>query len=302
MNQVNAMNQSLKSEFSVISPKGKLRRNFHVPPDFADRIMLHIVKNTLDYLEAPLMLAIQGPKGEGKSKMAREICSLIGVYVVALPGATLSGIYEKEPILILRDAYLHASALRNIKNQLVVLLIDDLDTSIAATYAERRYTVNTQLLNGTLMSLCDDPYHIGEQDTYRIPMIVTGNDFTSLHEPLTRHGRAQFYDWKPDITVKTEIVRHMFEGYVSDNELERISQLVQHFSTEPPEPIAFYQVLRNNIYDDIILTDIHTRKTIDIACLNSLIANSRALSSIGELIRLGEQQRNNKPHSYNRES
>jgi len=295
---MNQPTQPSKPDFSVIPPKIKPRDNFYIPADLFDAIVLHIAKNSLGFLQAPLMLILQGPKGEGKSAMTREVCSRIGVNVVALSGAMLSGVYEKEPILILRDAYLHASALWEVKNQLVVLLIDDLDTSIAAVHTERRYTVNTQLLNGALLYLCDDPYHVGEQPTQRIPVVATGNDFTTLHEPLTRHGRAQFYDWKPNLAVKVEIVRKMFDGFIVARELERIDQLVKHFNSSPSEPIAFYHALRNALYDKIILQDIHTRRTIDIAHLNSLISQQEVSLAIGDLIELGEQQRNSKPRSY----
>jgi len=295
---MNQPTQPPKPDFSVLPPKVKPRDNFHVPADLFDAIVLHIVKNSLGFLQAPLLFILQGPKGEGKSAMAREVCSRIGVNVVALPGAALSGIYEKEPILILRDAYLHASALREVKNQLVVLFIDDLDTSIAAVHTERRYTVNTQLLNGALMYLCDDPYHIGEHPTQRIPIVATGNDFTTLHEPLTRHGRAQFYNWNPNLDVKIEIVRKMFDGFIVASELEQIDLLVRHFNPSHSEPVAFYHALRNALYDKIILQDIHARATIDIAHLNSLISQQKVSLTIQDLIELGEQQRNNKPRSF----
>ena len=298
MPQMNGPLETAKSEFLVIPPRSKSRTDFYIPEGFFDAVVLHIVKNTLAHLEAPLMLAIQGPKGEGKSMMSREVCSQIGVYVVALPGASLSGVYEKEPILILRDAYLHASALRKVKNRLVALLIDDLDTSVVATHSDRRYTVNTQLLSGMLMYLCDDPYHIGEQETGRIPIVVTGNDFTTLHEPLTRHGRAQFYDWRPDPGIKTEIVRHMFTGYIDNEQLVLIDELVKHFSCDDTEPIAFYHTLRSSLYDEVILRDIHTRRMIDVSALDNLVAQHKQFLKIGDLIALGERQRNSRPRCY----
>lgn len=290
--------RAASTEFSVLFPKSNGQSDFYVPPVFFDTVMLHIIKNALKALDAPLMLAIQGPKGEGKSRMSREVCSQLGIIVVALPGASLSGIYEKEPLLILREAYLHASALQKERRTLVALLIDDIDTSIASTYSERRYTVNTQLLNGALMYLCDDPYHIGEQETSRIPLIVTGNDFTSLHEPLTRHGRAQFLDWKPEPAVRTEIVRHMFRSYLSKTELAQIERLVNQFEGTAAEPLAFYIAIRGHLYDHLILRDVRTRGAIDFSALDSLIKRQQPSLTVDDLIAIGESQRNNKARSY----
>ena len=57
-------------------------------------------------------------------------------------------------------------------------------------------TVNNQIVCSTLMAMCDDPTRVSigeghrkEKLNIRIPIIVTGNDFSVLFAPLIRDGR-----------------------------------------------------------------------------------------------------------------
>jgi hypothetical protein len=57
-------------------------------------------------------------------------------------------------------------------------------------------TVNNQIVHATLMAMCDDPTHVSigevwrkERMNIRIPIVVTGNDFSTLFAPLIRDGR-----------------------------------------------------------------------------------------------------------------
>jgi len=284
----------ISGQWSILTPTFRPRPNFFLPDDFSSVVILHIVKNNLSKLRPPLILAIQGPKGEGKSEQTRELCSRLGIYIIALSGSTISGIHEKEPVLILQEAYLQASAIRHIKG-LAVMLIDDLDTSVASVHEDRRYTVNSQLVSGALMNLADDPLHIGERETHRIPIIVTGNDFTHLYEPLARHGRVWFFDWKPSIQLKIQIVRHLFEGQIPQNELSRIGALVSHFGDEP---IAFYHQLRNDLYDSLILETIESQQKIDISYLERLVSFNHTRITIEKLIEIGERKRANRPRNF----
>lgn len=63
-------------------------------------------------------------------------------------------------------------------------------------------TVNNQIVVGTLMNLSDNPTRVSigqdwrESDiTNRIPIIVTGNDFSTLYAPLVRDGRMDKFYW-----------------------------------------------------------------------------------------------------------
>lgn len=63
-------------------------------------------------------------------------------------------------------------------------------------------TVNNQIVVGTLMNLSDNPTRVSvgqdwrEADvTNRIPIIVTGNDFSTIYAPLIRDGRMDKFYW-----------------------------------------------------------------------------------------------------------
>ena len=63
-------------------------------------------------------------------------------------------------------------------------------------------TVNNQIVVGTLMNLSDNPTRVSvgqdwrESDvTNRIPIIFTGNDFSTIYAPLIRDGRMEKFYW-----------------------------------------------------------------------------------------------------------
>lgn len=63
-------------------------------------------------------------------------------------------------------------------------------------------TVNNQIVVGTLMNLADNPTRVSvgqdwrESDmTNRVPIIVTGNDFSTIYAPLIRDGRMEKFYW-----------------------------------------------------------------------------------------------------------
>ena len=56
--------------------------------------------------------------------------------------------------------------------------------------------MNNQIVCSTLMNMCDDPTHVSIGEVWRakamnirIPIFVTGNDFSTLYAPLIRDGR-----------------------------------------------------------------------------------------------------------------
>jgi len=84
-----------------------------------------------------------------------------------------------------------------------VLLINDLDAGAGRVDKSTQYTVNTQLVNGTLMNIADNPTDVQLPGSYetqpinRVPIIVTGNDFSTLYAPLIRDGRMEKFYWEP---------------------------------------------------------------------------------------------------------
>src|SRR5207244_12544331 len=93
--------------------------------------------------------------------------------------------------------------------------------------------------------------------TKRGPVFEYGNKRIGIYGPVKSNGRGTIIDWVPTHEDKTEIIRTMFRGYLAESEQARIEVLVDRFSGgEFNLPIAFYEVLRNSIFDDIIIDTI----------------------------------------------
>lgn len=247
-------------DWPVIVPKGIQRDGVWIPKRFKDAILLHIAKNYTSCLSPALILAIQGRAGEGKTFQTRETCSQLGIYVVPVSGALLSGRHEKDAVEVLQRVYVFASLVRHETRRMTVLLIDDFDLSVASTFGNRTYTVNSQLLSGFLMNLTDDPTRCGSETTYRIPIIVTGNDFTALHTPLIRHGRMYFFDWKPTSEEKVSIVSTIFASVLKPKELPKLRNFVAAYLTQP---ISFFASLREALVDEAILQLVEREREIN---------------------------------------
>jgi hypothetical protein len=280
-------------QWSVLTPSNKA--SAWIPDSFRNSILLHIAKNDVERLNPSLFLAIQGGMGEGKSFQTRETCSQLGVYIIPVPGALLSGSFESEPIQLLKDVYVFASALKSQINSWVTILIDDFDLSSASTFDDRRYTVNTQLLSGFLMSLADDPRRCGEHDVLRIPIILTGNNFTALHPPLTRHGRMKFFHWGPNFDEKVKIVEAMFSRILRASEVRDIPRLVKKFKTQP---VSFFSALKDDLVDSAILRFSSRSNVLDLTGFESALDGMLAAATIDQLISLAESRASSSARRY----
>ncbi len=278
---------TFKKEYSVISPERKSRDNFYVDPAFANEICLHILKNAVRKMNPPLMLAIQGPKGEGKTQQVREVCSRIGVTILQISGSVISGGEEKEPLRLIRDAYVDAGNIWITRKNPVVIMIDDIDTSTIAVQSDRRYGVNTQLVSGTLMHIADDPNNVGDRSTMRIPIILTGNNFQTLYGPLIRRGRMRFFDWVPSLETKSHVVQTIFSDLIPPQELARIPDMVRKYAHEP---VAFYAELKNDLVDDLIVQALHSAPEFDFRSMLMQLENTVIRTNFKRLMELAEQK------------
>ncbi|KAL8226563.1 hypothetical protein R6Q57_016395, partial [Mikania cordata] len=109
------------------------------------------------------------------------------------------------------------------------LMINDIDAGLGR-FGNTQMTVNNQIVVGTLMNLSDNPNRVSigqdwrESDvTNRIPIIVTGNDFSTLYAPLVRDGRMDKFYWQPNMDDIINIVNRMYEkDGLSRNDVESI--------------------------------------------------------------------------------
>lgn len=101
-----------------------------------------------------------------------------------------------EPAKLIRQRYREASDIIK-KGKMCSLFINDLDAGAGRMGESTQYTVNNQMVNATLMNIADNPTNVQLPGVYkneeipRVPIICTGNDFSTLYAPLIRDGRME---------------------------------------------------------------------------------------------------------------
>lgn len=235
--------------------------SYYIAPKFLNKLAVHITKNFMELpgVRVPLILGIHGRKGEGKSFQCELVFQQMGVEALHISGGELESPDAGDPARLIRLRYREAAELIKVRGRMCVLMINDLDAGAGRFDRTTQYTVNTQLVNATLMNIADNPTNVqlpGSYDStplHRVPIIVTGNDFSTLYAPLIRDGRMEKFYWEPNREDKIGIVAGMFEpDGVPRREIE---QLVDTFLDRS---IDFYSALRSRLYDEQVQEFIHT--------------------------------------------
>lgn len=240
-----------------------------VPERFTKEVMVHVFKNlwSSQVPSAPLILGIHGPSGWGKTFQCEYVLSSIGAKVFLISGGQLESKDAGEPARLIRQTYKAAGAALLPKlagdgrtmlppeTKLSVLLINDVDTGLGNWGDNVQKTINTQTVFGELMHLTDYPTVVDNKETPRIPIILTGNDFTKLYAPLIRAGRMVSFEWSPNIDEKIAIVEKIFSE-LSSKECESLVTTLQSHTRNNGHGdllnIAFFSHLRSALYDDLI--------------------------------------------------
>ncbi len=228
---------------------------FYIAPRFLKKLAVHITKNFIDLpkVKVPLILGIHGRKGEGKTFQCELVYQAMGVEVVHISAGELESPDAGDPARLIRLRYREAAELIRVRGKMAVLMINDLDAGAGRVDAGTQYTVNTQLVNATLMNIADNPTNVQLPGSYddtplhRVPIVVTGNDFATLYAPLVRDGRMEKFYWEPSREDKIGIVGGMF----SEDGLSRqdMTTLVDHFLDQS---VDFYGALRSRLFDEQI--------------------------------------------------
>lgn len=217
---------------------------------FERNVLTHIVSLYLPdnhYFQAPMFLAIEGRAGEGKTTQTIATCSQHGIYIIYVSASELSGAHEKDSINVMKKLYSAAINLRN-SGKVVAILIDDFHMGNATTDENVKRTINSNLLTGYLMNLAENNNKI------KIPIILTGNDFSKTYAPLLRSGRADKFEWNPDYEEKKEIVKTIFNRFanISEQEFNELFDKYAHHSVSD-----FYQLI--NEYRKILFSEYITK-------------------------------------------
>ncbi|KAH7424190.1 hypothetical protein KP509_12G094500 [Ceratopteris richardii] len=236
---------------------------FYIAPAFMDKLIVHLAKNfmNLPNIKVPLILGIWGGKGQGKSFQCELVFSKLGINPIMMSAGELESGNAGEPAKLIRQRYREAADVIQKKGKMCCLFINDLDAGAGRMGGTTQYTVNNQMVNATLMNIADNPTNVQLPGVYikeeipRVPIIVTGNDFSTLYAPLIRDGRMEKFYWAPTRDDRIGVCKGIFR---SDNVPgEDIVKLVDTFPGQSigmcPSHylcIYFFGALRARVYDD----------------------------------------------------
>jgi ribulose bisphosphate carboxylase small subunit len=249
--------------------------SYYIAPRFLNKLSVHVTKNFLDLsnVKIPLILGIHGRKGEGKSFMCELIFKRMGIGVVYMSGGELESPDAGDPARLIRLRYREAGEWSKVHGKMAALLINDVDAGIGRVDQYTQYTVNTQLVNATLMNIADNPTNVqlpgsyDQEPTRRVPIILTGNDFSTLYAPLIRDGRMEKFYWEPDRSDRIGIVSSIFKvDQVAQTDIETL------IDTFPDQAIDFFGALRSRLYDEQVFQFI---QAVGLEKVSTRVVNSK---------------------------
>ena len=250
----------------------------NIPERFMREIQLHIARNVwcATNVNASLILGISGPPGEGKSFQCRKVLEHLGCGYIEMSTDDFGSALEAESAKYLYARYAEASERSKQDRKPYVILCDDIDVAIGQWGELTQYTVNRQYAIGNLMHLCDSPERInvdvqkmsdsarktagilqshGQQSlvTRRIPIILTGNDFTKLYAPLLREGRMTIFNWVPSQAEKSMVVSSILK--LSQNDAD---YLISDCNGRAQRnlPISFFSSLIGRLIDSTVMATV----------------------------------------------
>lgn len=254
-----------------------------IPERFQREVSLHIFKNYHANKEhsfkTPLILAISGAPGMGKSFQAEAVLNNLGVNSFLISGAEFENENAGRPVKNLRNIYKSISddvLFKTIK--MGAIIIDDIDAALGQWDGLVQYTMNRQHLIKTLIDFADNPYLISIYDdddtlqkypTSRIPIIVTLNDETKMYEPLMRNGRTTVFPWIPKPEEIESILERIFNGINLDKSpyylYEQLLAIMRGLTNEDTQslPISLFSDIRSSLYDDFIWQQIRSAESFD---------------------------------------
>lgn len=91
------------------------------------------------------------------------------------------------------------------------------------------------------MNLCDKARNT---PNYRIPIILLGNTFENVYDPLKRDGRMDFYHWKAPRELKEKIILNLFSDCLKRRDLKQLQDFI---NTYIDKSISFFSEIKNDI-------------------------------------------------------
>ena len=231
----------------------------------------------------PSILGIFGPPGEGKTVMCKQVLDDLGVYTEKMSVSEFENKDAGRPVERLKEIYsITKEKLLSSSNEKVAFLIDDADTALGNWGEMTQYTVNTQIIIGELMQIASD---VRER---KVPIIITGNDFSKIYYPLRRSGRMTSFYWNPSNEERIDSVKMIFSWLSLEDcnkYVKQLEEFAKKIGTKRP-PISFYATVKNRIFDDDLWKQIiiERQKTIDASYSANLIIPSVSNITVDEII------------------
>lgn len=192
----------------------------------------------------PRALWNAGPSGAGKTKSLIISCLNAGYAIAVVPASTFSGQHEGDSVKALEDVLTELEHWARHNKHAIVLMVNDLDLSVANVGEQVAATINSQMLVNHLMELCDTPHIHVNPDGSPIPFVFTVNDATGMRESLTRSGRADWYEFIPTTEDKTNVAWRVFDPQTSPAR-QLLEQLIRKYAAS--QSVAFWEDLAKRI-------------------------------------------------------
>lgn len=253
---------STENKYQIFEYGDAFYSTLNVLERFKNTILVHVVSTYLqnnDKYLPPLFLVVEGAAGEGKTSQSIASCIQHGITVIYISASQLSGSHEHEAIDVMESVYEKAKGMR-IEGEKVAIIVDDFHLSNASVDTNIKRTINSSLLTGYLMNLTQN------KEVEKVPIILTGNDFSQVYSPLIRAGRADRFEWSPNYDEKRQIVENIFRDYLTCSSVE----FERFFSKCSKASIADFSQLINDYRKSVISSCFNNIDIIDDAIINSI--------------------------------
>jgi ATP-dependent 26S proteasome regulatory subunit len=261
-----------------------------IPIRFYKEVATHVVANLIAEKQSngklnvniPLLLGIHGKSGQGKTYQIEQTLKRLNFEIFHISGSELESERAGAPAQLIKETYLRAGRHATANRQGVAILIDDVDAGFGMWGDMYQYTVNTQIVIATLMHLADNPQNLEGKKVPRVPIILTGNDFTKIYEPISRPGRMRSFIWEPDEDEKIAILSPIFP-------LLDVKEMITLITTFPDQPIAFFVNLKASIFQEKIWKLIEgSASTVLENLQRGMTLQLEAHCFLGELLEVGK--------------
>lgn len=224
-------------------------------------IRRHLFKQVLPSLKGRTerYLIIQGARGTGKTISATDASLRYGFAVALLPASMLASEHEGGATAVLRDFMAFAAETSRARKIRIAIVADDFDLSISAADERTGKTVNSFLVTHQLQQLADthEPRNF---DDSGMPIIFTGNNFTTMRASLFREGRATWHTHQPTLDDKLLIAFQLFNPRSFDDR-RLIERLVRSYRDES---VAYWRSLHTDLMTER-LDELIARSLPDVA-------------------------------------